>query len=85
MKYGYFDVVNQAWLGKNPGNKPIEIGDETLAKAGATILTERFDRLIQAKPLPETKWKFKDTVTPELSLDEAMNKIERKKHDPSQN
>lgn len=74
-KFGLFDVRDNCWLGDETA--PYICDDETLAKAAATIMSTRMDRLIQALPYDPSPKKFKDTVTPEMSTAEAIIRVER--------
>jgi hypothetical protein len=76
MKYGLFDYAGQCWLGKDDG--PLKYTERRLARAAATIMTERMGTLVMAYPIPCHVTQFKDTIEVEMTAEEAMKRIEKK-------
>jgi hypothetical protein len=77
MKFGIFDIKDNCWIGTEDG--PLSYDVELHAKAAATILNERRGTLaLRARTLPEPPFLPKDTITPRLSAEEALRRLEQR-------
>ena len=78
MKYALYDNDTNSWLGNVSG--PLKYERLILAKAAATILTERLQwkaGRLTVKVFPKVgALVYKDEITPPLSAEEAMKNIE---------
>lgn len=75
--YGLYDTKENCWLGNSEG--PLQYEDEEIAQAAARILDVRLRNpagRTRAMPFPDELLVKKDDVTPELSAEEAMRRLE---------
>lgn len=74
-KWGLLDTADNLWLGNQKG--PLLYTDETIARAAASIAGERLGQAfrVRAQRFESMTATFKDEITPEHSLDEALRKF----------
>lgn len=78
MKYGIYDTKDKCWMGNSYG--PILYTDEEACRAAATVCGERFEAptRYRCKPFTDKDVHLKDVVTPTVSAEDAIKKIEAK-------
>lgn len=71
---GLWDESNGCWLGYDDG--PLAYENSMEARAAATIVTERFGRVVIPKGLPDGEWLKKGVEVPAISGEEAVRRLE---------
>jgi hypothetical protein len=76
MKWGLLDTIDNVWMGNNLG--PVTYEEFFLARLAATVLNERFGTLNRYQPREyhDAATRKRDEVTPILSFEDALKRIE---------
>lgn len=78
MKYGLYDTKGKCWLGNAEG--PLTYDKKPVARAAARIIDIRLRwpaGRTRAMPYTEDATILKDEMTPELSAEEAMDRLDQ--------
>ena len=72
-KWGLYDQADCCWIGGPKG--PFSFTEAHVARLAARLTGQRMRREITAMPLGECLIIPKDTITPEISLTEAVERL----------
>lgn len=73
-RWGLWDTKDKLWLGN--ANGPLTYDDRDHARVAATICTERVGYVVRVKQIEDTPDVLRDIITPEMSSEQAIDKIE---------
>lgn len=75
-QWGLYDCRDKCWLGNADG--PLTYEEHLLARAAATISTEKLGRFIRPLVIDKPPFHLKDEVTSRYTGAEAIDRIEKR-------